>query len=227
MRRALAITVLTLGLILSACTSTQDDPDAPDSDLPGRPVTSEEASRLALARYNAWLDSPVNVAIDIPGEMTVQAAVDYKEHLGSGTYVTPDGEHGMIIWTSDDLATAPGADPADVDPDSAVLPGQWTRHPLGDAVLDRAVQLVQGLGDDRPDNAQLIKSGGARHLRSEKCAGVDCEVYAGPRPEGADSSDASPLTYWLSEDGKIRKVTMKRLGGSPAPLVTVELGVGS
>ncbi|MFC4336480.1 hypothetical protein [Salininema proteolyticum] len=202
-----AILALIVLVLAASCTEGADE-----SPMPGRPVSAEEASLLALARYKAWTDSPVSIELRVPDGTTVEAVVDYKERKAVGSFTDGAGRHGMVVWTDQVVAFAEGAVPEQIDPGAGSLPGEWTRRPMGKELFDRAAGLALGLGDDRPDNAQLIISGGARRLRTETVDGVACDVYSGPRPSDADDSEISPLSYWISEEGRMKKAEMEFKG---------------
>lgn len=82
-----------------------------------RPVTTEEASRLALSRLNLYQASPVAVTLTAAEGggvvVRVKGVVDYRAHRAVGSYqvtgstessgalgppVTGQLDHGLIVW---------------------------------------------------------------------------------------------------------------------------------
>ncbi|MER7767402.1 hypothetical protein [Kitasatospora sp. NPDC096140] len=193
-----------------------------------RPVTSDEASRLALSRLNLYQAAPVGVTLTAAegGGVTirVEGVVDYRTHRGVGRYRTTGAsgplDHGLIIWDTGGLGLAP--EPAGVDgpawqqaehvPRQGWSPRSYTADPL-----DSGLSLVVQLGADRPDNPLLLAQSGARWLGRDRIDGRGYDRIAGPRAQGsAPDGGRSPLTYWVDGDGALRRVTMRMAGlGTP------------
>jgi len=74
--------------------------------------------------------------------------------------------------------------------------------------------LVLRLGQDRPDNPELIRQGGALWLRRAKLAGRTVDVMSGPRTPGSAGS-APGVDYWLTADSTLLRVSA-HLGGASA-----------
>ncbi|MFE6056385.1 hypothetical protein ACFQ6N_37050 [Kitasatospora sp. NPDC056446] len=82
-----------------------------------RPVTTDEASRLALSRLNLYQAAPVGVVLtaDEGGGVTVrvEGVVDYRNHRGVGRYRSTGAsgplDHGLIVWDTGGLGLAPDA----------------------------------------------------------------------------------------------------------------------
>ncbi|MBC9712737.1 hypothetical protein H9Y04_09145 [Streptomyces sp. TRM66268-LWL] len=211
-----------------------------------RPVTVDEAQRMALARFRVYETSPAEVTVRVPsgdGTVLVRGTVDYRKHRAVGSYVL-DGtagagagrDRGLVAWDLGGLALAPGTrGAAPVQPAAVAAavrePGiAWTpRHYTSDP-LDTALRLSLSLAADRPDNAQLLTQSGPMWLRNERIDGRDHGVFSGPRPAPGKSvrlksaqrpRARSPLTYWIDRDGGLRRVEM--LTGSGQPL-TVDFG---
>ncbi|MFF9347803.1 hypothetical protein [Streptomyces sp. NPDC014734] len=214
-----------------------------------RPVTTDEASRLALSRLNLYQASPVAVTLTTTeggGVMVrVSGIVDYRTHRAVGSYQVsgaggassetfgPSGtsgpvagqlDRGLIVWDSGGLGlaratrgdTTPPWQQAEHIPRSGWSSRSYTTDPL-----DAGLRLLIGLGADRPDNPLLLAQSGARWLDRERIDGRDYDRFAGPRAQGAKSSAGpdggrSPLTYWVDDDGGLRRVTMRMPGlGTP------------
>lgn len=158
-----------------------------------RPVTVDEASRLALSRLNLFQASPVTLALTAAegGGVTVrvEGVVDYRVRRGVGRYQVTGSrrplDHGLVVWDAGGLGLAP--EPAGVDgpaweqaervPRQGWSPRSYTADPL-----DAGLQLVVQLGADRPDNPLLLAQSGARRLGGERLDGRDYDRFAAPAP---------------------------------------------
>ncbi|MDH6120928.1 hypothetical protein ABH930_004919 [Kitasatospora sp. GAS204A] len=211
-----------------------------------RPVTMDEASRLALSRLNVYQASPVAVTLTAAEGggvvLRVSGVVDYRTHHGVGSYQTtgagftgssgtsgataaPQLDQGLIVWDSDGLGLAPALDgtppwqQAEHIPRSGWSPRSYTTDPL-----DAGLQLLIGLGADRPDNPLLLAQSGARWLGRDRIDGRDYDEISGPRATGTTPGSGpdggkSPLTYWVDGNGGLRRVTMRMPGlGTPTTL---------
>ncbi|MFD9592640.1 hypothetical protein ACFWA9_07745, partial [Kitasatospora sp. NPDC059973] len=202
-----------------------------------RPVTVDEASRIAVSRLNLYQASPATVTLTAAeggGVMVrVEGVVDYRTHRAAGRYrVTgPTGEldHGLIVWDGAGLGLAPqaggGGGPAWQQAEHIPRPG-WSPRGYTADPLDSGLQLLIQLGADRPDNPLLLAQSGPRWLGRDLIDGRSYDRFSGPRSgdaahgAGADG-ELSPLTYWIDGDGGLRRVTMRMPGlGTPT---TVEI----
>ncbi|MFJ9434286.1 hypothetical protein ACIRQY_32145 [Streptomyces sp. NPDC101490] len=213
-----------------------------------RPVTTEEASRLALSRLGLYQASPVAVRLTAAegGDVVVRVrgVVDYRNHRAVGRYQVSGAsgasprpgtqgpssgqlDQGLIVWDGGGLGLAP-AHQDDGSPfweQAERIPRSgWSARSYTSDPLDAGLQLMIGLGADRPDNPLLLAQSGARWLARERVDGRDHDRFAGPRARGAapgPGSDGgrSPLTYWVDGDGGLRRVTMRMPGlGVPTTL---------
>ncbi|MDH6126747.1 hypothetical protein [Kitasatospora sp. GP82] len=205
-----------------------------------RPVTMDEASRLALSRLNLYQASPVALTLTATEGggvvLRVSGVVDYRTHRAVGSYQTTGParssafpawqlDHGLVVWDSDGLGLAPALDnsppwqQAEHIPRSGWSPRSYTTDPL-----DAGLQLLIELGADRPDNPMLLAQSGARWLGRDRIDGRDYDRIAGPRAEGTTPGTGpdggrSPLTYWLDSNGGLLRVTMRMPGlGTPTTL---------
>ncbi|GAA3873757.1 hypothetical protein GCM10023084_28390 [Streptomyces lacrimifluminis] len=204
-----------------------------------RPLSADEAQRLALARFRTYRISPSEITVRAAsgdGTAVVRAVVDHRRHRGVGWYeVTgagrPDG--GLLAWDRSGVAVAGGSSPTAPAVDALraagrLKPTAWTRRAFGAAPLDTALRLALSLGADRPDNAQLLAQSGPLRLRDERVDGRRYDVFSGPRPRPNASAspagprgDRSPLSYWIDEEGGMRRVRVD-LGGGRG--ITMDLG---
>ncbi|KRV48117.1 hypothetical protein AQ490_26640 [Wenjunlia vitaminophila] len=214
-------------------------------DTAERPVTMDEASRLAMTRLNLYQASPVAVTLTANEGggvvVRVEGVVDYRTHRAVGTYqVTgstgdsasssssgaPTGQldHGLIVWDTGGLGMAPAPEGNSSPPwqQAAHIPRSgWSSRSYTTDPLDAGLQLLIGLGANRPDNPVLLAQSGARWLDRDHIDGRGYDRLAGPRSKdatpgaGADGG-RSPLTYWVDDEGGLRRVTMRMRGlGTP------------
>ncbi|MGW1690442.1 hypothetical protein [Streptomyces sp. NPDC002399] len=216
-----------------------------DDTATERPVTTEEASRLALSRLNLYQASPVAVTLTATEGggvvVRVKGVVDYRTHRAVGSYqvtgasgssgtsgsATGQLDHGLIVWDTGGLglAPAPKGDNSPAWQQAEHIPRSgWSARSYTTDPLDAGLQLLIGLGADRPDNPLLLAQSGARRLGRERIDGRSYDRFAGPRAQGATpgagpDGGRSPLTYWVDGDGGVRRVTMRMPGlGTPTTL---------
>lgn len=201
-----------------------------------RPLSADEAQRMALARFRTYRISPSEITLRAAsgyGTAVVRAVVDHRGHRAVGWYeVTgagrPDG--GLLAWDQSGLAVADGTPTAPAK-DALRAAGRlkataWTRRAFGAAPLDTALKLALSLGADRPDNAQLLAQSGPLRLRDERVDGRRYDVFSGPRPRPNASAShpgraRSPLSYWIGDDGDLRRV---RADLGKGRSITMDLG---
>ncbi|MEE1809411.1 hypothetical protein [Streptomyces sp. BE133] len=213
-----------------------------DDTATERPVTTEEASRLALSRLNLYQASPVAVTLTATEGggvvVRVKGVVDYRTHRAVGSYqvtgasgssgtsgpATGQLDHGLIVWDTGGLGLAPAPKGDNSPPwqQAEHIPRSgWSARSYTTDPLDAGLQLLVGLGADRPDNPLLLAQSGARWLGRDRVDGRSYDRFAGPRAQGAMPSAGpdggrSPLTYWIDGDGGLLRVTMRMSGlGTP------------
>jgi hypothetical protein len=190
------VAALTL-VIAAACTASDDD---------ARPVTVAESRLLAELRVrNADAGSRAITATytDRGRETTLTGWFDYTTRTGYGT-VSADGlPSDRVTWNGELVATSGGTRTRGTQPLTS-LDG-WTAARLDPSGSRLAVVLtvLAGLGSDRPDDARLVREGGALWLREDETGGTPVTVFAGP------GSDA--IRYWVDDDGLAHRVDV-RLG---------------
>ncbi|WP_369226193.1 hypothetical protein AB5J52_35900 [Streptomyces sp. R39] len=180
-----------------------------------RPLSADEARRLALTPLRAYQDSPAEVTVRAPlpgGTAVVRAVVDERRRRGVGWFDTGDAaERGLLAWDGAGLAVArPRADgtvgplarpasTAEAVRDAARLrPTAWIRRRYGPASLDTALRLTLSLAADRPDDARRIARSGRRHLGTDRIDGRRYDVVS--------SAGDAPLRYWIDGAGRLRRV---------------------
>ncbi|GGQ20094.1 MULTISPECIES: hypothetical protein [Streptomyces] len=204
--------VLTALLALTACSSHGTRAATP------RHLTSEEADRMALARFTAYRRGTGEVTATVPSRgrtVTLSGRIDWRGHHGYAELrddaAPPTRE--LVHWSTHGVASRPrwtGGLP-DLPPASG-----WEVHPLQphSAALDSMLLLLLHLGSDRPDNAQLLARSDARWLREDRIDGVPVMVAAGPGAPGtpAGSGRLGNTRYWIDADGRLLRF-QARLGG--------------
>ncbi|WBP90759.1 hypothetical protein [Kitasatospora cathayae] len=227
-RRTRRLTALIATVVCAAVAGGVVAYQTVSDQAPERPVTTEEAGRLALSRLNLYQASPVGVVLtaDEGGgvRILVEGVVDYRTHRGVGRYRSTGAsgslDHGLVVWDTGGLGLAPEPagdqrppwEQAEHIPRSGWSPRSYTADPL-----DAGLQLLTQVGADRPDNPLLLAQSGARWLGRDRIDGGGYDRFAGPRAQGAaPDGKSSPLTYWVDGDGNLRRVTMRMAGlGTP------------
>lgn len=207
---------------------------------PARTVTMEEAERLAAVRFHAYEAGPTRVAVTVPmgsGETVVDGVVDYRAHRAVGGYTATGAgpaQHGMLAWDATGLAVAvgPAAKGSGEVRGSGVLraaerlsPRDWSPRAYTSDPLDVVLHVMMALGQDRPDNAQLLAQAGARRLGQRTEDGVTYTLFSGPRPQrnkdegpkgdrkrasaAPERPATSPLTYWLDGEDRLGRLDIK------------------
>ncbi|RPF22196.1 hypothetical protein [Myceligenerans xiligouense] len=179
-----ALVALTL-VITAACTASTGDAEPAMS--PARPVTVSESRLLADVRTrNAEAGSRAITAryTDQGREMKLAGWFDYTTRTGYGM-VSADGlASDRVAWNRELVATSGRGG---MGKPLTSLDG-WTAAPLDPSGSPLAVVLavLAGLGAERPDDAALIRTGGALWLREDETGGRSVTVFAGPTPVPAD-----------------------------------------
>ncbi|MFE7465153.1 hypothetical protein ACFU6R_13785 [Streptomyces sp. NPDC057499] len=198
-----------------------------------RPVTLDEAQRLAMTRFAMYEAGTVAVDTTVKGgggTTTVRGLVDYRTRHAVGRYTATRAggtETGLIAWDATGLAVAPGPALAPgahgmaaiVRAAAASKPRSWSPRVYTGDPLDSALRLVMSLAADRPDNPQLLTRAGPLHLREETLGTTAYTVFSGPRRSGSARGSRSPLTYWVDGEGRLGRVEA-RIASLPDPART-------
>ncbi|MFE5536387.1 hypothetical protein [Streptomyces sp. NPDC056492] len=201
-------------LALTACSAPAPGakPAAP------RHLTSEEADRMALARFGTYRRGSGDITATIPSggrTITLTGRVDWRGHHGYAELHddAAPATRELVHWSPRGVAALPrwtgGL------PDRPAASG-WQLHPLQPhtAALDSMLLLLLHLGSDRPDNAQLLARSDARWLRDDRIDGTPVIVAAGPGAPGAPAGSGrlGNTRYWIDADGRLLRF-QARLGG--------------
>lgn len=169
--------MVALALLIAACTASAEDPE-PE---PARPVTVTESRLLADVRarnVDAGSRAITATFTDRGRELRLDGWFDYSTGTGYGT-VSSDGlPSDRVTWNGELVATAAGKT---MGKPLTSLDG-WTAAPLdpSGSALGVVLAVLAGLGAERPDDAALIRRGGALWLREDETGGRSVTVFAGP-----------------------------------------------
>ncbi|WP_407555497.1 hypothetical protein QOM21_37140 [Streptomyces sp. Pv4-95] len=189
-----------------------------------RPLTTDEANRLAITRFRNYQAQGRAVTITVPGTaggLTVTGSVDYRRKVGYGV-VHGTGRvkssDGLIQWTPTSVRVRPMTDAPEHAPASPPRSG-WYDRPLlaSGSAMDTSLSIALGLGGDRPDNAELLPQNGAAWWGRDQVDGHQVEVMSGPSSPDR-SGTAGNVRYWIGSDGTMYRVRVN-VGSQPEPVV--------
>lgn len=199
--------IILLTLLLAACGSTPDP----------RPLSVEEAERLALIRFSNYTTGVSEFTASVPspgGKLLLNGRVDFVNHFGyAGMRTdgrTDETSTGLVQWNLGRMAYGMSNATKAVDPVPQI---DWQVRELQErgSELDGALRLLVNLGADRPENSQLLLQSTARWLRSDKIGDTPVDVLEGPKQTGKSTNEDARLRYWVDADGKLRRLEA-RLG---------------
>ena len=234
---------LVAALALSACGGEPPDPDAG-----ARPVTTEEAQLLAVARFNNFDAGtrPVRSSVTEQGTaLALQGWFDYASHVGYAA-VTGEFDPQSLLWTASAAGIADAAPDAEGNPPLPIPVSLTSGESRGldptSSRLDALLAVIGSLGSDRPDNPLLLQQTGALWLREDTIDSTAVTVFAAPpsdTPPDASSppitADTSSLRLWVDAAGLMRRAEV-RLGSdwttiempdAAGPVLTLPTGDGS
>ncbi|MFC7405409.1 hypothetical protein [Georgenia alba] len=247
--RAVLLALTAALLLLAGCGDGGGDDRGGDSGGGGatpRPITSEEAERLAVMRFrnvDAGTRS-LSARYEEQGHrVEIDGWFDYGAGAGYGVVSTAGAPGDAVVWDDMRVAIAPEPPDAVGEPPSSFE--RWSIAPVdpqGSAV-GSLFAIVAGLGADRPENPLLLQQGGALWLRTDRVGDQEVTVFAGPtapsgeqggpaegdgeQTSGPVDPDAANVRYWLDETGLAHRVEVRvgtswaRIDLGPAEDVTV------
>ena len=233
---------LVAALALSACGGEPPDPDAD-----ARPVTTEEAQLLAVARFNNFDAGtrPVRSSVTEQGTaLALQGWFDYASHVGYAA-VTGEFDPQSLLWTASAAGIADATPDAEGNPP---LPIPVTLTSGESRGLDPTSSRLDAPRGDRfarqrpPRQPPLLQQTGALWLREDTIDSTAVTVFAAPpsdTPPDASSppitADTSSLRLWVDAAGLMRRAEV-RLGSdwttiempdAAGPVLTLPSGDGS
>jgi len=191
-----------------------------------RPLTTDEADRLAIARLSLYRSKVLAIAATIGSAgqvITISGWLDAVNNEGYALIAPRGGQPFLSIWDATRVSAQSYAGA------QAPLPhptNGWDTADLSanDSVLAAAQVLLVSLSSDRADNPQLLLQNGAQWVRSDTVNGTRVDVINGPLATGATVSN---LRYWVSDKGQLLRLEARLDGKSwsefdltPAPGVT-------
>lgn len=201
-------------VVLLSAGSPSENPRASASP---RPVSADEADRLAVMRFQNYRGTGLHFNTEIvAGKATLRldGDVDFRKELGYAK-IAGAGSSFTLQWDARTLVAWPGSSAGPSPPAKLPTrtPARRALAPSGSAV-DAVLAVVLGLARDRPDNAQLIRRNGAKWLGRDRIASTEVDVLQGPAARGAPSGSGAALRYWLDMTGHAHRVEAFLGGGS-------------
>lgn len=200
--------LLSAGLGLAGCGS---DPQ-PTSTGP-RPLTTAEAERLAVIRFNGFnvgVRSFTGTFTDGRVQVAMTGWLNLVDHVGYAL-ATPRaiqagqdaGDAFLVEWTLNQVGRRVPDGPEPLLP---VPTDNWQTSTLtaSDSFLASGQLILLNLGSDRPENPQLLAQSTARWIRADRLGTVPVDVMSGPSAEG--STAASGLRYWVDAQGTLLRM---------------------
>jgi len=214
-RRRVAAVAIAAAVLLGTAACTAGVSGQPSA----RPVTTEEAQLLAVARFHSFDAGSRGFTAEVTergSRVHVKGWIDYASNVGYAA-VTGAFDPQAMLWTTTDVGIIPAAPDAAGDPPLPIPrldDPQWRSRPLDAQTsrLDAVIAVVTALGADRPDNPLLVQQSGALWLRADEIEGEPVTVFAAPPNDqpltatsGPVTADTSGLRLWIDADGLIHR----------------------
>lgn len=216
--RRIGIVLAVAILVLGGCAATPAGP---------RALTTEEAQRLAVARFRNVDVGIREIVMTVPGAEGVELTgwVDFARHLGYASVIDLDSQAplGLLRWDLDSVAVH--------DPVASTLPvptDGWSVSPVDvTSSLGNAIIVVLSLGSDRPDNPQLLQQTDARWLRTDSVGSVEVTVFAGPSADAVATAappvDRELTRFWVDDTGLLLRFEA-RTSSNSEDWIVLDLG---
>jgi hypothetical protein len=215
---AAGIGIAAVGVVAFLVLGSGSSPTGP------RALTSDEVNRLAITRFRNYQAGGRAVTITVPntgGGLVITGSVDYRAKLGYGVVHgtgRDTSSDGLIQWSADTVRVHPMA----ITPTEAPEPppgSNWYDRALqtSGSSLDSSLAIALGLGNDRPDNAQLLPQNGAAWIGQDQLDGHQVDVMTGPSAPGKPGT-AGSVRYWIGADCTMYRVQAS-VASEPQPVV--------
>ncbi|GGS35998.1 hypothetical protein [Actinokineospora fastidiosa] len=189
-----------------------------------RALTSDEANRLAIARFRNHEAGGRAVTITVPttaGGLVITGSIDYRAGLGYGVVQgigRDTSSDGLIQWSATTVFVHPMVDAPAQAPPSPPETG-WHQRPLrtSGSSLDSALLIAVSLGSDRPDNAELLPQNGAAWVGEDQVGDHEVDIMSGPAARGR-ARTAGNVRYWVDSIGTMHRVQAD-VDSEPQPVV--------
>lgn len=194
-------------LVLTGCSSGLSED--------GSPLTIEQSEVLGQVRFRlaSQGDGVIEVtagAADAVDHVTARLTLDFDDGLAWGEMLR--GPEGIAI--SEKVAFTPDIYYVDTG-------AGWQRAAAPTPLLD----VVFGLGSDRPENAQLLRQSDARYLGTAEDGSRELHVYRAP----SAGTEQARTRLWVDEDGSLRRLdagddqtlVIRPVADDPAPRIPI------
>lgn len=221
-RSASGLLILLLVTLLTACGSGQ----APAPAGP-RPLTTQEAERLAVIRFKAFdagTRSINGVLTDGRTQIGLSGWVNYTDHVGYalGSPNTPGGTDSapespfLVQWSPEQVARQlfPGSTPPMPVPTTGWEVGALS---AGNSYLSAGLLILISLSSDRPENPQLLAQSTATWIRQDTVDETTVDVMTGPA--AANGTSGAALRYWVDGTGVLLRLEIQ-FPGAPWSVIT-------
>ncbi|MFK4790665.1 hypothetical protein [Microbacterium sp. ZW T5_56] len=230
--RALVVALALSAMVLAGCSVPTPTPSpavtATASVDDPQPLTASQAEELAampFANYRAGITAfSGHVLGGENGDLTLTGWIDFAAGTGYAQATPRDAAPILIVWDATSIAFLDVTDGtlSDAVPPLPPIAGAWqvSSFDSGVSELTRMLAALLLLSADRPDNASLLRQGGARYLGTDTVAGVDLQRYSGGGADGQPGAAPDLGTqYWLDGEGALVRFGLRLAEGT---LSTVE-----
>lgn len=191
--------------VLTGCGQSQEY-----GEVDPRPVTEEEAERLAVMRFNNYNRQAAEVSVsytEAETSMWLEGRVDFTEDVGYGNLLVSDetSTNALVQWSGESL-TAVGMTTQEL-PLQPPTEAPWEQRSLDTSAstLDTTLALVLETASDRPENPLLLQQNGAQWLGKEEIDGTEMDVFSAP---GHNNAPTDTLLYYLDDGGTLHRVVV-------------------
>ncbi|WP_433676708.1 hypothetical protein [Microbacterium gorillae] len=228
--RALLVALALSATVLAGCSSPAPMPSpavTASVDDP-QPLTAPQADELAampFKNYQAGITAfSGQVLGGENGDLMLAGWIDFTAGTGYAQATPPNAAPILIVWDGTLIAflDVTGSRLTDTTPPLPPTAGAWqvSTFDAGVSELTRMLAALLLLSADRPDNASLLRQGGARYLGEDRVAGGIAQRFSGGGAD--DQPGAAPdlgTQYWLDAEGELVRFGLRLAEGT---LSTVE-----
>ena len=163
---------------------------------------------IGVNAYRAKTLAVSGTVVSGADKVALDGWINTVDRIGYALAKPAAGGGFLTVWNSsqvsaqDSSATKPPLPRPQTGWSTTALSGQ-------DSALATAQLVLLGIGQDRPENPQLLLQNGAKWLKSATIDNKKVDVMSGPLAEGATVSN---LRYWVDHSGTLLRL-QARLGG--------------
>lgn len=195
----------TTALALVSCSTPPTNPQTGP-----RPLTTAEAQRFAVARFNSYNVGARKVqatVTDGTAVLELTGWINTADHYGYAL-IRPRGSTGFLTTWNETTVNAQDFDGDQPPADAPLDNWQTTELDPKDSFLAAAQVMLLSLSVDRPENPQLIMQSTAQWLRADVLGGSPVDIFSGP----TETDAASSLRYWIDESGHLLRLEARLAG---------------